>query len=313
MCFLYVNYHLCIAILKGRGIIMSTILLVDSCSDLPLSYIQENNDIIDTIGMPVSLEGREFIDDLGKTYSHKEFFDKLREGIMPSTALINVYRFAQKFKEHCKNGDNIIYLGFSSALSGTFNNARLARNEVLEEYPDFYIEVIDTVSASIGLGIIIVQAVRMMREGKSKVEVIQWVEKNKLKSNHWFAVDDLNFLKNGGRVSSTSATIGTLLNVKPILTVDREGKLKSYSNVRGRKKALKFLVEKFKENSISSEKTTLIIGHGDCEDDAIKISEMVNNEVNLEAIILSQLSTTIASHVGPNMIAFAFIGKEREN
>ncbi|GAA0176719.1 DegV family protein [Clostridium sediminicola] len=292
---------------------MSTILLIDSCSDLPLTYVEENKNIIDIIGMPIEIDDDEFIDDFGKSYSHKDYFNKLRDGKMPSTGLINIYRFTKKFTEQYKKGNSVIYLGFSANLSGTFNNALLAKEEVKSEFPEADIEIIDTAAASIGEGVLVVQAIEMLKDGKSKEDIIKWVETNKYKANHWFAVDDLHFLKNGGRVSSTSATVGTLLNVKPILTVDKKGVLKSYSNVRGRKKAIKFLVGKFEEHVIDCEKTTLIIGHGDCEEDALKIKEMITKEFNLKNIIVSQLSATIASHVGPNMIALAFLGQERES
>lgn len=291
---------------------MSTILLIDSSSDLPLTYIQKNNKLVDIIGMPIKIEDNEFIDDFGKSYSHKNYFDKLREGKMPSTGLINVYRFTEKFIEHCKRGNKIIYLGFSANLSGTFNNAILAKEEVIEEYPDADITLIDTAAASIGEGVLAIHAINMIKKGKANEAIIKWIEDNKFKTNHWFAVDDLHFLRNGGRISATSATVGTLLNVKPILTVDRSGKLKSYSNIRGRKKAIKFLINKFKQHAINYEETSLIIGHGDCEEDALKIQEMINEEFKLKEIIISQLSATIASHVGPNMIALAFIGEERE-
>lgn len=292
---------------------MSTILIVDTCSDLPLEFVENNRDIIDIIGMPCNIKGQEYVDDFGKTLSHKDFYNYLREGIMPSTSQINSYRFFEMFKKHHMSGKSIIYLGFTSGLSGTNNNALMAKNMVLEEYPDADITVIDTLSASVGEGVLVYHAVEMLRNGVSNDEIGKWVENQKLNTNHWFAVNDLNHLKNGGRISAATAVVGTLLNIKPVLTVNNEGKLVNYSNIRGRKKSLKFLVDKLKEHLVNPEETIVLIGHGDCIDDAEKLKEMVQAELTLKKIVISELSLTIATHVGPGMISLAFVGNPRED
>lgn len=292
---------------------MNSILIVDTCSDLPLEFVEKNSDIIDIIGMPCNIKGQEYIDDFGKTLSHKDFYNYLREGIMPSTSQINSYRFFEIFKKHYNEGKAIIYIGFTSGMSGTINNAFMAKNMLLEEYPDADITVIDTLSASIGEGALVYHAVEMLRNGISNGEIVNWIEDHKLNTNHWFAVNDLNHLKNGGRISAATAAVGTLLNIKPILTVNNKGKLVSYSNIRGRKKSLKFLVDKLKEHVINPEETIALIGHGDCIDDAEKLKEMVQTEFNLKKIVISELSLTIATHVGPGMISLAFVGNPRED
>jgi DegV family protein with EDD domain len=262
--------------------------------------------------MPVNIEGHEYFDDFGKTLSHYEFYSKLRLGIMPSTSQINMFRFSEMFKKHYNEGKSIVYIGFTSGMSGTFNNAVLAAEELLEQHPDADITVIDTISASIGLGILVVEAVDMLRQGKSKDEIVTWVEDNKLKTNHWFAVDDLNFLKKGGRISAATAVVGTALNIKPILTVDNGGKLGSYTNVRGRKKSIKFLAEKFQEHIVNCSEASVIIGHGNCLEDADMLRGYILEGCMPKRLIVSELSATIASHVGPNMIAVAFVGDRRE-
>jgi len=292
---------------------MKTIFLVDSCSDLPLSFIEENSDCLDIIGMPVEIDGKDYIDDFGKTLTHEEFYKFIRKGIMPTTSQINSHRFLEKFKKHSDDGNSVIYIGFTSGLSGTYNSAVVAKEMLLEEAPNADITLIDTKCASVGEGLLILYAVEMLKNGSSKDEIVNWIEANKLKSNHWFAVDGLTFLKKGGRISATSAAVGTLLKVKPILTVDNEGKLKSYTNIRGRKKSLNFLIEKSKEHIIDSKNSIIIIGHGDCIKEAKKIEKEVQNELNPREIIITQLSSTIASHVGPDMISIAFIGNIREN
>ncbi|WBW99730.1 DegV family protein [Oceanirhabdus sp. W0125-5] len=288
-------------------------LLVDSCSDLPLEFIENNLNIIDTIGMSVNIDGKDYYDDFGKTLSHKEFYGYLRQGIMPKTAAINSYSFLEKFKKHHEKGYSLIYLGFTSGLSGTFNNAVMAKEMFLEEHPDADITVIDTKSASVGEGVLVIHAVEMIRKGHSKEEVIKWIQENKMKSNHWFAVNDLNFLKKGGRLSATKAAVGTILNVKPILTVDDQGELKPYTSVRGRKKSMKFIYDKLVEHMTNPEETIVVIGHGDCLNDAIKIEKYINKHLKLKKVIVTELCSTIASHVGPDMISLAFIGEGREN
>ncbi|MDP4090242.1 MAG: DegV family protein [Bacillota bacterium] len=291
---------------------MSTIILTDSGCDLTLEYVEENADILDVLGMPVNIDGYEYMDDFGKTLSHEEFYDKLRAGIMPSTAQINSFRFYEKFKKHYNDGNSVLYLGFTSNMSGTFYNAVMARNEFMEKHPDADITVIDTISASIGQGVLVFNAVSQLRMGKSKEFIANWVEENKMKANHWFAVDDLIYLRKGGRVSTATAVVGSALNIKPILTVNREGKLGSYTNMRGRKKSIRFLADKVRENAGKIEDTTIIIGHGGCPEDA-KLLESYILEIGIpQNIVISELSATIASHVGPNMIAAAFVGAERE-
>lgn len=292
---------------------MGTIILTDSCCDLTLEYIEQNSDVLDFLGMPVNIDGYEYLDDFGKTLPHSEFYSKLKSGIMPSTAQINSYRFYEKYKKHCGNGDSVLYLGFSSNMSGTYYNALTARNEFIEHNPGADITVIDTLSASIGLGILVVNAVSMLRQGRSKEFIADWLEKNKMNTNHWFAVDDLIYLRKGGRVSTTTALVGSALNIKPILTVDRDGKLGNYTNLRGRKKSIRFLADKVKQHILNMEDTTIIIGHGDCLDDARLLEGYILEQVSPKQIILSELSATIASHVGPNMIAAAFIGDIRED
>lgn len=292
---------------------MNTIILTDSGSDLPIEFMEENEEYIDYLGMPINIEGNEFIDDFGKTADNGEFYKKLRAGIIPKTSGINFYRFYQKFKEHYDKGNAIIYLGLSSGISGTYNVAVMAREAFVEENKDADITIIDTVSASIGLGVLVVQASYKLKEGFSYQQVIEWVEENKMKVNHWFAVDDLNYLEKGGRIPSAAARVGKVLDVKPILIVNREGKLRPYSAIRGRKKSLKYLANKMLQNKGTNDVELVIIGHGNCLEDAGILENDILEEYKPKKIIVTQLSATIATHVGPNMIAVAFIGEDRAN
>lgn len=287
-------------------------IITDSCCDLPLYYVDANADSLLVLGMPVQVDGKEIIDDLGKSYSHQHFYEKLRQGIMPTTSQVNAYRFEEAFRATIQQGYAVLYLGFSSAMSGTFNSANIARSLVLEDFPDAKIYLVDTLSASIGQGVLVVEAVKRAKSNQSIDEITSFIESIKLKTHHWFGVDDLNYLKNGGRISHVSAMVGSVLNVKPTLGVDLEGKLIPYGNVRGRKKSIAQLVNKFENHYCNENTSTVIVGHGNSAEDAEYLRQLISEKAPNANILISELSMTIASHVGPDMIALAFVGDKRE-
>lgn len=287
-------------------------LLTDSSSDLPLSYVKENSDILEVLGMPITIGDDEYIDDLGETFSHDFFYNQLSDGVMPKTSQINTMTFHDKFLELYEGGYTTIYIGLSSGLSGTFNNAMLAKTMLLEEAPSAPILVMDSLAASIGLASIIMNIVTLIREHTSVEDIERIVEEQKLNANHWFAVDNLMHLKNGGRIPAAAAYVGTVLSVKPILTMKYDGQLESYSSVRGKKKAFKYLVSKVAEH-IHSSQVPIIVGHANIESDADKLVEELRAQGIENQIIETCLSATIASHVGPGMLAIAFLSdKQRE-
>jgi len=291
---------------------MKTILLTDSCCDLPLSYVKENSENIEIIGMPINIGADNFVDDLGdQNYDHPEFYNQLRSGILAKTAQITPVDFHKAFKKHYDQGRSTVYIGFSSGMSGTFNNAVLAKQMIHEEHPDAIIDIIDSHSASIGQGVLCMKAINMIKSNANQNAIVDWVQDNKMNTQHWFAVCDLMYLKNGGRIPASIAAVGTLLNVKPILTVNVDGKLKSHSKVRGRKKSLRYLAEKVKEKNEHTDHPVIVIAHGDCLEDANRMKEMVLSEFTDAEIVVSEISATIATHVGPNMIAIGFMGEER--
>lgn len=288
--------------------------ITDSSCDLTLNYVEANNDVLDLLGMPVNFDEEEYIDDLGKTLTHEFLYTKLKEGIFPKTSQINTLNFLKKFKACYEKGEAVICIGLSSGLSGTINNAKLAKEMLLEEHEDADITIIDTLAASVGLGALVVNVIELIREGKSKEEIIKWIEECKLHINHWFAVDDLIHLKNGGRIPATTAYVGTALNIKPILTVTHNGKLEPYAKTRGRRKSLSFLLSKFDEYIGKAEDKIVLIGHANCREDAEKIKTIILEQYSPKDIMLSELSATIATHVGPGMIAIGFLGDyDREN
>ncbi|MDK2868176.1 MAG: hypothetical protein PWP51_1872 [Clostridiales bacterium] len=290
---------------------MSIKIITDSCCDLPLDYVESKADRLHVIGMPIQFDDETRIDDLGKTYSHKAFYNVLRQGKMPNTSQINAYRFEMLFKEYIAAGFEVVYLGFSSGMSGTYNSAVIAKNLILEQFPNARIEVIDTLSASVGQGVLTVEALIRAEAGMPFDTLVEWIEAYKLKCHHWFGVNDLNYLKNGGRISATTALVGNVLNVKPTLTVDQFGVLKPYSNVRGRKKSISLLAQKLEKHLDRQEAKAILIGHGNCLDDVLLLKELIEEQGNIPNVIVSELSMTIASHVGPDMIAIAFLGDDR--
>lgn len=288
---------------------MKTILFTDSCCDLPISFVNENN--IQVMPIIVNINGEDIPDDLGKSISHKDFYSLIRNGKLPKTSQVNVDTFERNFKKYVREGYSIIYIGFSSALSGCVNSARLAKEIIDEEIKDADITIVDTKSASMGLGLLVYYVANMLKEGNSKEDIVNWLENNKLKVNHWFTVDDLNHLKRGGRVSSTVAIVGTMLSIKPIMHVDNEGRLIPISKVKGRKKAIKVLCDKLKEKIVDSENQTVFISHGDCIQEAESLKELILSEVKVKEIIINNIGPAVGSHSGPGTLALFFIGNSR--
>ncbi|MBE6052452.1 MAG: DegV family protein [Clostridium sartagoforme] len=288
---------------------MKTILFTDSCCDLPIKFIKDNN--IQVMSIRVNINEKDFPDDLGESIAHKDFYDLIRNGEMPTTSQVNVDAFEKGFRKYVNEGYSVIYIGFSSALSGCVNSARLAKELIDEEIKDADITVVDTKSASMGLGLIVYYAANMIKEGKSKSDIINWIEDNKLKVNHWFTVDDLNHLKRGGRVSSTAAIVGTMLSIKPILHVDNEGRLIPVSKVKGRKKSIKVLYEKLKERIVNPEEQRIFISHGDCIEEAESLKELILSEIKVKEIIINNIGPAVGSHSGPGTVALFFIGSNR--
>lgn len=288
---------------------MNTVVITDTCSDLPLEFVEKHN--IPIVNFSFTFMGQEYYDDFGKTVGYKKFYDAVRAGEMPTTSQVNVHSYVEIFKKYIKDGKSVIYLSFSSALSGSYNNSLLARNLILEDYPDADIEIIDTKSASLGQGLLVYYALDMLNKGFSKKEIVDWVEKNKLRLNHWFTVEDLAHLKRGGRLSGAAAFIGTVLNIKPVLHVDNEGRLIPVMKTKGRKKSIKTLVDMMEERIVDSENQVIAISHGDCLDDVEYLKELIFKKVKVKDVIINHIGPVIGSHVGAGTMALFFMGKGR--
>ena len=287
----------------------NTILVIDSGCDLPLKYVKQDN--IVPLGLIFNYKGEAVEDDFGENFNLKDFYNALRQGEMPTTSQINSERFVEVFRKYVSEGKSIIYIVMSSALTGTINSANIARQTILEEFPSADISIVDSKCASLGEGLLVYHAYEMLKKESSKEEIVTWLEENKLKVNHWFTVSDLNHLKRGGRISSSAAAVGTLLNIKPVLTMDNEGRLTPFSKSRGRKKAINALVEKFKERTDPSKEQIIGIGHGDCLEDALALEALVREHGNVKKVILNYVGTAIGSHTGPEILGLYFMADER--
>lgn len=286
------------------------VLVVDSASALPLEFVKQEN----IVGAPIicHFKGKDIEDDFGKTLDIKEFYNGLRNGEMPTTSQINVFRFEELFRPLIEENKSVIYIGLSSGLTGTIDSARRAVLNLREEYSNCDITVIDSLCASLGQGLLSYLVYEMIKDGKSKEEIVEFIENTKLKINHYFTVDDLNHLKRGGRVSASAAAVGTLLNVKPILHMDNVGKLIPLSKVRGRKKAIAALAEKFIERSNKNERQVIAISHGDCLEDAKTLEALCRENGNVKECLINFEGPTVASHTGAGLLALYFTSDSRE-
>lgn len=289
---------------------MKTIIITDSNCDLTAEYVKENN--IQIIPFYFTLKGKEYEDNFGRSLGYKEFYAELAKGEMVTTAQITPFNFEEYFKKYISEEYSIIYIGFSSALSQTYNNVIMAREEILEENNCADITIIDTKSASAGQGLMVYKACEMLKQGKSKEEIVSWLEENKLNVNTWFTVDNLEHLKRGGRISATSAAIGTLLDVKPVLYVNNDGKLIPSRNVRGRKKSIRAMFEEFKDRVVNAEGQTIFINHGDCIEDADYLKNLLMDEVKVKNVVINYVGPVMGTHAGPGVLSVAFIGKLRQ-
>lgn len=285
------------------------IITTDTTSDLPPEYL--DNHKITLLPLYYSMNGTVYGED--NVLEPKEFYNIMRGGAMPTTMAVNPDLARKVFTELIKKGYDVLHIAFSSALSGSCSVAGTVARELCDEHPGSKIIVIDSLCASLGEGLLVHKATELKENGKTLEEVAQWLEKNKLNLCHMFTVDDLHHLHRGGRVSKAAAIIGTLINVKPVLHVDNDGRLIPLSNVRGRKKALISLVDQMEEKIMNyPEKNDIFfISHGDCVEDADFVANLILERFGIEKNLIYYVSPTIGAHSGPGTVALFFMGTER--
>ena len=284
------------------------VIVTDSSCDLPLSVIKEYD--LEVVQLAVSIDGGEPTPN--DQLDIKEFYAQLRNKKRATTSAANPDTFNSVFEKYLAAGTDVLYLGFSSGLSGTCNAGFVAARELVEKYPDRKCVVVDTLCASLGQGLLVVLAAKKKAEGATLDEVRAYAEELKPGMTHLFTVDDLFFLKRGGRVSAVTAVAGSALGIKPVLHVDDAGHLIKIGIKKGRKGSLNDLCERMKESAIDPANQLVFISHGDCEEDAKYLADKITTEMGVkEPILISHVGPVIGAHAGPGTVALFFIGKER--
>lgn len=285
------------------------VITTDNNADLPEQYYREHQ--VGCMYLNYNMDGKMYTHDIFLPV--EEFYQKMRDGSMPTTAQVNPEQARELFEPILKQGKDILHIAFSSGLSGTYNSVSLAAQELLEEYPDRTIRVVDSLCASLGQGLLVYETVLRKEQGASLEEAAQWAEDHKRNIVHMFTVDDLFHLHRGGRVSKATAVVGSMLNLKPVLHVDDQGKLVAIGKARGRKRSLLALVEGMNEK-IGRYKNgchTIFISHGDCEEEARFVERKVKETYDIDTVIINHVGAVIGAHSGPGTMALFFMGDQR--
>ena len=281
------------------------VFMTDSDSDLPF-HLKEQYDI-PVVYMPYALDGKEYFDDLGQMLDHKSYYDMMRNGAVPVTSALNEATYLDYFEPILKEKD-LLFVAFSSKLSCTLQAVYSAREKLLKKYPERTFIVVDTLRISGPMTLLVLKAHEMYRAGKSIEEVASWLEKNKLRAQAYFIVDDLKYLKRGGRISATAATVDTMLDLKPIISEAADGTLTANDKIRGRKKAIAFIVDKMMEYAPDPKESPIIVLNADSPEDAERTKALVEQKLPGAEVMIENVGPVIGAHSGPGTIALCFIG-----
>ena len=285
-------------------------IITDSSANLPETLIERYQ--LHILSLMFLVGDKEYYSYVkGEVTDIKKFYTMMREGQKITTSHINRDVCTRLFESLLSSGKDILYIGFSSGLSGTYQTGHMVLEEMREKYPERKIYDIDTLAASLGEGLLVTYAARMREAGRTIEEVHQWLVDNRLHLCHWFTVDDLFFLKRGGRISATTALAGTVLGIKPVMHVDNEGHLVPVAKVRGRKNSLDALVAHMEKTAIEPGHQTVYITHGDCIEDAEYVASLVRKKFGVKEIVINYVDPVIGAHSGPGTVALFFVGTER--
>ena len=286
------------------------IILTDSSCDLPAAMAEEMQ--LEVLPLTVYVENdsyRNYLD--GREIGFKDFYQRLQTTNNVKTSAVNQAQFLEIIEPLAAAGSDVLYLGFSSGLSGTFNAGALAVNELSEKYPERKLYAVDTLCASLGQGLIVYLCWQQQQAGKSIDEVRDYAEHIKLNVCHWFTVDDLMFLKRGGRVSAATAIVGSMLSIKPVMHVDNEGHLIKVDTARGRNASIRALVAEMEKRGTDLAGQHIFISHGDCEEDAKYLASLVREKCGVKDVTINYVGPVIGAHSGPGTLALFFVGTER--
>lgn len=287
---------------------MTIKIITDSACDLPKELVEELD--VEVVPLFVLLNEKEYLD--GETIQSKEVLDGMREGKVFKTSQVTPNMFYDCFVEYAQRGQQCVYIAFSSALSGTYNSALIAKEEVIDKYPDFQLEIIDTKCASMGFGLVVYKTALLAKEGKSVDEIVRATKFNAEHMEHIFTVDDLEYLYRGGRVSKSAAFIGGILNIKPILNVE-DGKLIPIDKVRGRQKSFKRMIELIQERGTDMSNQVIGISHGDDMESVNKFRKMMELEFGCSKFIINNIGCAVGAHSGPGTLAIFFMNQLENN
>ena len=286
------------------------VILTDSSADLGDDLVRQLD--IQVLPLSFTLEQQTYHNypDNREMEPHA-FYQKLRDGAVATTSAVNVSQYTEFLEPLLQAGRDVLILAFSSGLSATYNSSVIAVQELAEKYPERKLYTVDTLCASLGQGLLVYLAARERDSGKTIEEVRDWAEANKLSICHQFTVDDLHFLKRGGRISATTAVVGSMLQIKPVLHVDNEGHLINIAKARGRQASLKALVDKMEKTAIDPAHQTVFISHGDCLEDAQMVADLVKERLGVPEVYLNPIGPVIGAHAGPGTVALFYVGTER--
>lgn len=288
---------------------LAPVLITDSCCDLPPEMLAEAG--VAVLEYPLVLDGENAVDERGRALSHAAFYDRVRAGAAPSTAAIAIPAYAAAFRDAAEQGRPAVLVGLSAALSGTFERALTARDLVLADVPDADIRVVESLNASVALGLLVLEAARLVTGGADADALVAWLETERTRVNGYFTLETLEHLRRGGRISDVAAMAGTMLDIKPVLRIDDAGGLVIAEKVRGRKKSMRALVDTLERRLDGPPRRTVVIGHGDAPAEAEALREQLLERVAFDEAIVTEVGPVIGSHVGPGMLALAFLGRER--
>ena len=286
------------------------IIMTDSSCDLPADLAEKME--LSVLPLYVDVDGQKYVNYLDeREIAFSEIYARLRTKCPAKTSAVNFNDFLEPMEAALRAGKDILYIGFSSGLSSTYDAGATAARELAERYPERKIYTVDSLCASMGQGLMVYLAWKQKQQGKTIDQVRDYVEDNKLHLCHWFTIDDLMFLKRGGRISGATAVVGSVLGIKPIMHVDNDGHLIKVGTARGRKASLKALADKAGELGVDLGIQTVFISHGDCLDDANYLADIMRTRFGVKEVVISYVGPVIGAHSGPGTVALFFLGRER--
>lgn len=289
---------------------MSFQIITDSCANLTADIIRQYK--LEVLPMEYLMDGiQHYITADFKEADYKAFYNSMREGKVAKTSMVNGESARPVFEKILAGGTDILYIGFSSALSGTVQSVKATLDDLAQQYPDRKCITVDSLAAAMGEGLLVTHAAILQQNGENLETVVQWLEDNKLRLCHLFTVDDLKYLRRGGRISGATALIGSVLQIKPLMHVDNEGRLVAFGKVRGRKASIQALLNRMAETIVNPSDQIIYVIHGDCEAEAKNIVKEIKTRFKPKSIVVNYVDQVIGAHSGPGTLAIFFLGQQR--